>query len=80
MPTPHDIEATRIVRRELARRPIDSSLLHIQISHGLVILRGQVRPLRGHQLNIEEEMQRIAKAIKQRPGIRDVVLDVTYKL
>ncbi len=80
MPTPQDIEAQRIVRREIARRPIDSTLLHIQINHGIVILRGQVRPMRGHQMDIHEEMQHIVKAIKQRPGIRDVILDVTYRL
>jgi hypothetical protein len=79
MPRPEDIEMMRTVRREVARRPIDTSLMTIYISHGIVYLRGQVRAMRGHELDLPEELKLMAKVMKQRPGIRDVVIEVTYR-
>ena len=75
MPRPEDMEGAKIVRKELARRPIDTSLLMITVSHGVVRIGGQVRAMRGHEMDIRSEMELIAKMLRQRQGIRDVVLE-----
>lgn len=74
-----DTELTKTVWREFARRPVDISLMSIVVIHGVVYLRGQVKAMRGHDLDLRSEMEIIAKALKQRPGIRDVVMDLTYR-
>lgn len=79
MPRPEDVEATRIVRKEFARRPIDTSLMTITIVHGVVYLRGSVRPMRGHHFDMREELDTMSKILRQRQGIRDVVVDVTMR-
>jgi hypothetical protein len=79
MPRPEDIEGIKIVRKELARRPIDLSLAHIAITHGVVRITGQVRAMRGHPMDLRQELELIAKVLKSRPGIRDVVLDCIYR-
>ncbi|MEO7454263.1 MAG: hypothetical protein ABIV13_05820 [Fimbriimonadales bacterium] len=75
MPRPEDMEAAKTVRKEFARRPIDTSLMMVTTAHGVVRLGGQVKAMRGHQMDIRSEMALIAKVLKQKPGIRDVVLD-----
>ncbi|HWP31148.1 MAG TPA: hypothetical protein VNK96_05430 [Fimbriimonadales bacterium] len=74
-----DTEVTKTVWREFARRPVDISLMSIVVIHGVVYLRGQVKAMRGHTLDLRSEMEIIAKALKQRPGIRDVIMDLTYR-
>jgi hypothetical protein len=79
MPRPEDLEGGRSVRKELARRPIDTSLAQIHISHGVVRIGGQVRAMRGHNMDLRAEMELIAKVLKQKPGIRDVILECIYR-
>ena len=75
MPRPEDMEATKAVRKEFARRPIDTTLMMVTSAHGVVRLTGQVKAMRGHQMDLRSEMELIAKVLRQRPGIRDVVLE-----
>lgn len=79
MPRREDLEVSRLVRKELARRPIDTQLVNVQIYHGVVYLRGTVRAMRGHAMDLRQEMELISRILKQKPGIRDVVLDLTYR-
>ena len=75
-----DAEMTRMVRREISRRYIDSSNLDVRVMHGIVYLRGWVDRLRGHPLavDLKEEMEMIHRILIQKPGIRDVVVEVDY--
>lgn len=75
-----DAEMTRMVRREIGRRYIDSSMLDVRVMHGVVYLRGWVDKLRGHneQVDLREEVELIHRILLQRPGIRDVVIEVDY--
>jgi len=79
MPRPEDIEAMRLVRKELARRPIDLTLAQIFISHGIVRVGGQVRAMRGHEMDLKAELELIAKILRTKPGIRDVVIDAILR-
>ncbi|MCS6919878.1 MAG: BON domain-containing protein [Fimbriimonadales bacterium] len=74
-----DVETRRMVLREISKRHVDSSRLDVQVFHGVVYLRGTVSGMRGHNVDIKAEMEVIRRILRQRPGIRDVVLDVIYR-
>lgn len=74
-----DAETRRMVLREISKRHIDVSRLDVQVYHGVVYLRGTVSALRGHDIDIKAEMELIRRILRQRPGIRDVVIDVIYR-
>lgn len=76
MPRPEDNAAAKIVRKEFARRPIDTSRMLIRVAHGTVYLDGQVSMAGLHRgVDIKTEMDHMVKILKQRQGIRDVVLN-----
>jgi hypothetical protein len=75
-----DAALTKLVRSQVARRYIDSSLLDIRVMHGLVTMRGVIRVLRTNpDIDLQKEMDTISTILRQKPGIRDVVWDVTQR-
>lgn len=62
-----------LVRREMTRRPIDCSMVEVYVSHGVVYLRGTVRAVRGHDIDLQQEITILMTVLKQKSGIRDVV-------
>lgn len=73
-----DASMTRELRREIAKHPIDSSHLEVHVTHGVAYLRGRIDKLRGYyeDLDLEQELARIIKVLRNKPGIRDVVCEV----
>lgn len=65
------------VRREMARHTVDCSEVQVTTSHGTVTLNGRVKPLRGHEETFEMSSTNFLRALRQRKGIRDVVVDWT---
>jgi hypothetical protein len=65
-----------MVRRELARRPLDCSMVQISVTHGVVYLRGTVRAMRGHDIDVVQEISILSTVLRQRAGIRDVVSEL----
>jgi hypothetical protein len=65
-----------LVRREMARRPIDCSMVEVYASHGVVYLRGTVRGMRGHDIDLKQEISILMTVLKQKAGIRDVVSEL----
>ena len=75
-----DAEMTKMVRSQIARRTIDSSMLNIRCSHGIVYLVGVIRTIRGHSdIDLNKEMEHISTALRAKPGIREIVWDVTQR-
>lgn len=71
-----DAKMTRLVQRELGRRPIDITRMTIRYTHGTVYLYGIVRRLRGHEnLDLKEEMNIIYRLLRSRNGIREVHME-----
>ena len=71
---------TKIVRAQIARRSIDSSLLSINVIGGSVHLIGVLRPVRGNpNINLQEEMNHISTILRQK-GAREVVWDVSLRI
>jgi hypothetical protein len=73
-----DASMTRDAKREIAKRPVDSSYLDVHVTHGVVYLRGRMEKIRGYyeDLDLHEELIVIIKVLRQKPGIRDVVCEV----
>lgn len=74
-----DAQMTRMVQREVSRRYIDASRLDVKAIHGVVYLRGFVCRLRGHDVDLDHELQVISRVLRSKPGIRDVIIEVEIK-
>lgn len=74
-----DIALRRQLLHEVAKRPIDYSLLDLHVVHGVVYLRGTVRKLRGYDADPAEEIEKLCRIFRQKPGIREVVNEVTIR-
>ncbi|MGQ9540282.1 MAG: hypothetical protein ACUVTY_04220 [Armatimonadota bacterium] len=74
-----DVAMRRQLMHEVAKRPIDYSLLDLHVVHGVVYLRGTVRKLRGYDADPEEEIEILCRIFRQKPGIREVVNEVTVR-
>ena len=71
---------SKLARTFISRRPIDSSLLNVAVNGGVVYITGVIRLLRTQpQVNLQEEMNHIATALRTKPEFHDVVWDVTVR-
>lgn len=69
-----------MVRSQIARRYIDSSNLDVRVIHGTVHLRGVIRVLRSHaSLDLNKEMDLITTILRGKPGVREVIWEVTQR-
>lgn len=62
----------RAVRREMGRHSVDCAEVQVSATHGVIRLNGRVRAMRGHEANFETAVNGLLKALRQRPGIREV--------
>lgn len=75
-----DKRALKMVRSILGRRGIDVSRADVRVQRGLCSIRGFVGLVAGsHISNLETEMEQVAHIIRQKPEIRNVVLEVSYQ-
>ncbi len=73
----NDFRGQRIARSEFARRGVDISRADVYVMHGILYMRGEVKPMpKSLILDMNSEMGIITKILRQRPEIRDIVLDV----
>lgn len=75
-----DMHMTRRVQRELGKRvALDTNLVTVRSIHGVVYVNGRVRAMRAVvNLSLEDEMAIVAQNIKRIPGVRDVIMEVSY--
>lgn len=74
-----DVALRRQLMHEVAKRPIDYSLLDLHVVHGVVYLRGRVGKLRGYDADPEKEIEKLCRIFRQKPGIREVINEVTIR-
>ena len=72
-------ELQLLVRREFARRPLDLSQVDIYANHGVVYLRGTIRVMRGHSIDLRQELSILENVLKQKPQIRDVINELQLR-
>jgi hypothetical protein len=81
MADPSDVAANKLVRKEFGRSGLDITYADIRVMHGTCYIRGSISLSKaGEAVEPKAEMERIVRIIRQRPGIKDVVVDVRYKL
>lgn len=73
-----DAMLVRSLMRDLAKHPVDISELQLYVSHGVVYLKGKLKTIRGfhEDADLDEELVSICKVLRQRPGVRDVIVEV----
>jgi hypothetical protein len=74
-----DVHGLRIVRSELSRRGVDIGRADVRLMHGVLTIRGTVKSAPGsHFDDLKTEMEQIARFLRQRAEIREVILDCAY--
>ena len=76
-----DSAMTREVLRDISKRPVDISQLHVHVARGIVYLQGRIDKVRGYHddADLNEELNIILKLLKEKPGIRDVCCEVEFE-
>ncbi len=75
----NDFRGQRIARAEFARRGIDVSRADLYVMHGVLYMRGSVKPMPNATFtDMASEMGLVMKILRQRPEIRDIVAEVTH--
>ena len=75
-----DVHALKQVRSVLSRRGIDASRADVRVKGGVCYIRGIVKAIpSAHISDIETEMQQVAHIIRQKPGITNVVLEISSR-
>ena len=68
----------RTVEREIAKHPIDYSLVRVLCISEVIYIDGVVKPIRGalgRGTSVQREMEKVVEAIKGMHGVKDVVAD-----
>ena len=75
-----DVIALRYARSELSRRCIDISRADVRMAHGVLHIRGDLTPLPNCTFSdLKTEVELIARVLRQKPEIREVILEVSYR-
>ncbi len=77
MTNQNDFRGQRVARAEFGRRGIELERADLYVLHGVCYVRGEISRGPGAQYDdIKRELALVQKVLRQRPEIRDVVLDV----
>lgn len=80
MADPNDVSGTKAARSLLGRRGVDLTLCDLRVMHGVCYIRGTVSAVKGSGiLDIKTEIEHCARLLRQKPEIRDVVIDARYR-
>ena len=73
----NDFRGQRIARTEFARRGVDISRADLYVMHGIMYLRGEIKPMPNSNISdMNVELGLLTRILRQRPEIRDIVVDV----
>lgn len=79
MASPESNRALRAARCEFAKRGIEMGRASVQMRHGILHITGTIGIIRGAQIsNLEAEVEHAGKALRQKPEIRDVIIECHY--
>ena len=74
-----DVRGLRVARTELSKRGIDLTRGDIRMLHGVLYIKGGISICKGAEIHdLKGEMEHIARILRQKSEIRDVVLDCMY--
>lgn len=58
---------------------LDMTRADIRVTHGVCYIRGSISTIRGGPSDVRAEVELVARILKTRPGIKDVVIDATMR-
>ena len=74
-----DVHGLRMARTELSKRGIDTTRADVRMMHGVLQIRGRIGVTKSSNItDIKTEMEHIARILRGKSEIRDVVLDCNY--
>lgn len=75
-----DVRGLKGVRAMLGKKGIDISMADIRVQRGRCDIRGIIKAQRGFEFeNLETELMQAAKVLRQKPEIKEVVIEVSYR-
>lgn len=76
----NDVRSTKYARSLLGKKGLDLTQADVRCQHGVVFIRGMLKRAPKQEVkNVEEATAAAAKAIKNSPHVKEVVLECTYK-
>lgn len=80
MANENDVRGTKAARSEISRRGIDITLCDLRVMHGVCHIRGTVRAAASANIpDLRSEMEKIAKILRTKSEIKDVIIDCTFR-
>ena len=81
MADPEAVAATKMLRRELSKRLIDTAQADLRVAHGVAYIRGVIRAEKGGPTDLRGELEMISRVLRNSPrsGVKDVVIDCVYR-
>lgn len=79
MADPNDVAGTKALRQELSKRGLDTTRADMRVTHGVAYIRGSVGTIKGGPQDVRAELEIIAKVLRTRPQIKDVIIDCTMR-
>jgi hypothetical protein len=78
--TPTDVAATKFARQELGKRGFDVGQCDVRVQHSTLHITGSIRTSPDAKFtDIKGELERVCQILRQKPGIKDVSLNVSYR-
>lgn len=77
-----DVRGTKAARVILAKNGIDLARADVRVEKGRCSIRGMITVLKGYERQIpdvEQEIFRLVNVLKQKPEIRDVTIEATFR-
>ncbi|MBS1709183.1 MAG: hypothetical protein JSS65_10750 [Armatimonadetes bacterium] len=79
MADPNDVAANKMLRQEFSKRMMDVTRADLRVTHGVAYIRGAIGVIKGGPPDVRKECELIAKVLRTKPGIKDVVIDCTFR-
>jgi hypothetical protein len=80
MADPNDVRGTKAARSVFGRKGVDVSMADVRVLHGVLHVRGVVRPIKGNGItDIKKQVEDTVKVLKNKAEIKEVVLDLAYR-
>lgn len=74
-----DAELIRAIRRELAKRPVDTTRMDLQVTNGRVIIGGTISNLRDSpNVDLREELAIVEKIFSRNSLVKQLTVSVRF--
>jgi osmotically-inducible protein OsmY len=71
--TLQDTRLRRLIQKELVKRSVDTALINVFVTNGVVTLQGELHNQRGYTVELKQEMDIILNIVRGMRGVRDIV-------